>query len=308
MTRPPHRSSQQALAVAGCCLIRDARDIVPFLCGHYLRIGVAKLLFMDDGSKDGTFEWLQRLGRKTGRIEVRRTGHSSFRQPETVSAAANALRAEGYRLILPFDSDEFWHLDRAQLALLVSDPRDRVVRGVWTNFVQDRRLHAPRPAALFTIRHRAQPLNGEAMELVTGRSEPFVRVQTEKVGVMSRVDVRFVPGQHALHTGPAVADPGRFEIFHVPLRNRSEIVKRGTNYEPRIALARQGPSQSWQSRFHSEVVRNGWTDKVWAANSVDRQGNLDVYGTPVPAIRDDRLRHTLLRASTHLLRYGVVAL
>jgi hypothetical protein len=300
--------SHPALAVAGCCLIRDARDIVPFLCGHYLRIGVAKLLFMDDGSKDGTFEWLQRLGRKTGRIEVRRTGHSSFRQPQSISAAANDLRAEGYRLILPFDSDEFWHLDRATLTALVADPRDRVIRAAWTNFVQHRRRHRPGLAALFTIRHRAHPLNGEGMELVTGRREPFVRVGAEKVGVMSAVDVRFEAGQHALHTGPTLAEPERFEIFHVPLRNRSEIIKRGTNYEPRIAVARQSPAQSWQSRFHSDVVRNGWTDDVWAANSVDRHGNLDVYGRPIPAIRDDRLRHTLLRASVYLLRHGMVAL
>ena len=296
------------LPVAGCCLIRDACDIAPFLCGHYLRIGVSKLLFLDDGSSDGTFERLQRLGRKTGRVEVRRTGHHSFQQADTVSAAANELRARGYRLILPFDSDEFWHLDRARLASLVNDPRDRVVRGVWTNFVQHRRVLGPGPASLFGIRHRAHPLSGDGLEPVTRRREPFVRVQAHKVGVMSAAEVRFEAGQHGLHSGPTLVDPGDLEVFHVPLRNRSEIVKRGTNYEPRMALARTTPNHSWQSLFHAEVVRNDWTDTVWAANSADSDGNLDVYGQPQRAIRDDRLRHVLARASAYMLRYGVVVL
>jgi hypothetical protein len=295
------------LSVAGCCLIRDACDIVPFLCGHYLGIGVSKLLFLDDGSTDGTFERLQQLSRRTGRVEVRRTGNRSFQQPQVVSAAANTLRAEGYRLILPFDSDEFWHLDRARLMSLLDDPRDRVGRGAWINFVQRRRVLGPRSGALFGVRHRVHPLQGDGLEPVTGRREPFVRVQAHKVGVMSARDIHFEAGQHAMRAGPTLVDPMDIELFHVPLRSRSEIVKRGTNYEPRIALARKAPGDSWQSIFHAEVVRNDWTDSVWAANSVDQHGNLDVYGRPMASVRDDRLRHAMLGAAAYLLRFGVVA-
>jgi len=38
--------------VAGICLVRNAVDLVPFLCGHYLRCRFAHLHFVDDGSHD----------------------------------------------------------------------------------------------------------------------------------------------------------------------------------------------------------------------------------------------------------------
>lgn len=45
-------------SVAGACVVRDARDIIPSICGHYLRVGPALIAFIDVGSTDGTFEFL----------------------------------------------------------------------------------------------------------------------------------------------------------------------------------------------------------------------------------------------------------
>ena len=62
-------------------MLRDARDIVGLLCGHYLRIGFARLSFVDDGSTDGTFEFLSALSRREPRVSVTRVVSPTFDQP-----------------------------------------------------------------------------------------------------------------------------------------------------------------------------------------------------------------------------------
>ena len=68
-------------------MVRDSLDIIPFLCGHYLRLGFERLVFIDDCSSDGTFEFLDNLSRKTSRIEVRRVFHSRLEQKAEVNSA-----------------------------------------------------------------------------------------------------------------------------------------------------------------------------------------------------------------------------
>jgi hypothetical protein len=90
------------------------------------------------------------------------------------------------------------------------------------------------------------------------------------------------------------------------LRSRDEIVKRGLDYEPRRAPLRLDPEGSWQSAFHAKAVPDGKVDAVWAANSHDANGRLDIYGIKTALMPDDRLRSLLLRAAWHLFsRFGL---
>jgi hypothetical protein len=90
------------------------------------------------------------------------------------------------------------------------------------------------------------------------------------------------------------------EIFHRPLPSRQEIIKRALN-EPRRAPKRANPGMCWQSIFHGDVVVADNVDAVWAANSYDSNGRLDVYGTPMRLISDTRLRRLRIRAIWHLV-------
>ena len=104
------RSWGQASAkIAGICFLRDAVDLVPFLCGHYLRVGFDHLHFVDDGSTDGTHELLSQFAARTDRVSVRKVIKDSDQQSELMSAAANTMILDGYQVVVPFDADEFWH-------------------------------------------------------------------------------------------------------------------------------------------------------------------------------------------------------
>ncbi|MFT0861292.1 glycosyltransferase family 2 protein [Ancylobacter sp. G4_0304] len=131
---------------AGVCVMRDASDIALILCGHYLRMGLERLHIIDDGSTDGTFEKLEQLAhRSRGRVRVERHVLNEYRQPELISAAANTLIGEGFRLILPFDSDEFWALSPTDVATMVDQREPRIIGARWSNFVQRRNRRHPTP-------------------------------------------------------------------------------------------------------------------------------------------------------------------
>lgn len=293
--------------VAGICFIRDARDIVPFLCGHYLRAGFDHLHFVDDGSSDGTFEFLSRLAGKTGRVSVEAVTNDTDRQPDAMTDAANRMIGNGYRIIVPFDSDEFWHVDAEQLERLCADAEEFVFFGRWQNFVQRRDRIAPSPFGLFHMLYRVPRMDDADRETVTSFRRPFAGYTERKVAFKTRSEVRLARGQHNLIKGPMVADETEFEIFHLPLRYRSEIVKRALNYEPR--LRRSSPEEGWQSAFHAKMVHDKRTDELWAANSVGPNGTLDVGGTPTALEPDDRLRALIGRALIYVMaRWPMVCL
>src|SRR5205085_12384235 len=102
------------IGVAGACIIRDAVDLVPYLCGHYLRGGFAHIAFVDDGSRDGTFELLKKIAHRTGRVSVRQVRSDVYDQSALMTEAANGLIQQGYSIIIPFDADEFWNADASE--------------------------------------------------------------------------------------------------------------------------------------------------------------------------------------------------
>ena len=252
--------------VAGLCVVRDARDIIPFICGHYLRMGFGHLSFVDDGSSDGTFEFLSAMSRLTRRISVRRVIRENFDQPELINETVDLLIQAGYRTIVPFDADEFWDVRALELEHRYVADSEIAFFGRWVNFVQQSDATFPRPFGLFRIRYHAPARNEANSASVMSLREPFVCHSDCKIAFKAPRQLEFDRGQHSL-SDELPMDSHVFEIFHLPLRYRSEIEKRGINYEPRRANTRQDPLFSWQSAFHRQVVITGRVDEVWAANA-----------------------------------------
>jgi mannose-6-phosphate isomerase-like protein (cupin superfamily) len=283
--------------IAGVCVLRNAVDLVPYLCGHYLALGFGHLRFVDDGSSDGSSELLTELTRQSDRISVTRVEEDSFHQPELVTQSANELINAGYSVIIPFDADEFWSLNLDDIEeISILDP-ETTFCGRWSNFVQDRKA-ADNSASLLEIKYRAPSFSDANEAAITNFRLPFVCYWEKKIAIKTRFAVAFYRGQHRLKHPLATTLDKEFEIFHIPLRTRSEIDKRGRDYEPRRAALRKSALDSWQSAFHREVILTGRLDEVWAANSASTDGHLDVYGKRLRLIPDDRCQLLLERAAS----------
>jgi hypothetical protein len=291
-----------ASSIAGVCMIRDAIDIAPLLCGHYLRIGFGHIAFIDDASTDGTYEYLTEFSRRDSRVSVRRTFTDGFTQAVGVSSRSNELIAEGYEIVIPFDSDEFWDIKAADLEANYENVPEIVFYGTWRNFVQNRGAAYPRPLGLLGIKFSARPRGDADRARVTAFTRPVVCIAgVVKCGIKTRQPMRFYTGQHEVSVPDKRRDETRFDILHVPLRYKSELTKRGLNYEPRRALVRDTPTKGWHGPFHREVILSNRADEVWAANSASKDGYLDCYGKRIQLVPDRRLQKVLLLSLLYLL-------
>jgi hypothetical protein len=280
--------------------------MIPYLCGHYLRIGFDFLSFIDYGSSDGTYERLVRIARKSGRVRVMRVMHDVLKHKECLNAEISFLSNVGFGVVLPFDSDEFWYLSKSELTAIAKNRTERVIRASWTNFIQNRFVRDTNSFVALLPTRRLEPAESVANKDVTAFAAPFVGYRESKVGFVSSRPVSLGLGQHNVE-GDLVEDCRQYEMFHLPLRARSELIKRGLNYEPRRTPRRQDANQSWQSAFHRRVVLEGRIDGVWAANSVNYRGQLDVYGKTTPTLPDSRFRYLMLAAGGYFLRTFLVA-
>ena len=288
-------------SVAGACVLRDCVDIVPFLCGHYLRMGFAHLAFVDDGSTDGTYELLQRIAKRTPRVSVKQVHIDRFEQPALMTEAVNSLVAAGHSIIVPFDFDEFWGADAARFVSILAPWTEAIIEGHWVNFVQRRSRLASTRLGLFNAAYRAPHLPEAGQETITTYASSFLCFSIQKLAIKTANPVKIERGQHSLTVGPQEVCGTKLEILHLPFRSRAEILKRGLNYEPRMATVRNHRNMSWQSAFFGETATNGKLDAVWAAHSCDSSGRINIYGKPLAAVEDCRLRRTLIGAGWHFL-------
>jgi hypothetical protein len=163
---------------------------------------------------------------------------------------------------------------------------------------------------MLDVAHRAELDAGATEEAVADFSASFLQYgPIPKAMVRSHAPVAFSRGQHDVHLvgepGQLPQEPAGVDVLHVPLRWKSELTKRAFNYEPRRARQRTHAGDSWQSLFHLRAVAEHRDEEVWAANSVDRTGHLDVYGRRVALVPDDRVHRAVLGAGEMLEELGL---
>jgi len=269
--------------VAGVCVLKDAIDIVPAICGHYLGLGFERLLFLDDGSTDGTFELLERLARRDRRVIVERARMDPLAQGALMTAACNRLVAEGYGPIFPFDSDEFWRLDMARVVRFADRHETCVFRGRFVQFVQARSVRRSTPLDLLKAVNRAPARYHTAREAVR-QLNTYVAFAKPKVAFKARGPVQVSDGQHEVTLAdveePPVAED--LEVFHLILRSAEQIeirAERAWNYY-------------WKKARSPKHLR-----LMWGANSANRLGFMDPpQREEIMLISDTRLRDAGLRA------------
>ncbi len=283
--------------ICGICMLRDTVDLVPFLVGHYLRIGFDRIHFVDDQSSDGTFELLCSVAKSNPRVTVERVVHDILKQAEVMSAAANQALAAGFNIVFPFDADEFWSIDVSQIRVAATRPGLFV--GRWVQFVQDRSERHRRGRGLFSVRYRAPVLADTDPATVESFDRSFVCLTVPKVGFVADSPVALSKGQHALTHGPCEILAQDLELFHVPIRSAREIKLRAERAE-RVLANTQGDDH-WQTRFFRAAMKAGRLDAVWAANSASADGFLDLPSQRIMLIRDSRFQMLMARAWRYML-------
>lgn len=291
---PPAAEGQPR--ICGVCIVRNALDLIPALCGHYLRIGFDRLSFLDDHSNDGTAEALEALMRADDRVVVHRSTDPVFRQRAMMNDLANAALQDGYEIVFPFDSDEFWNVDAARIRAMANGPG--VLAGTWVQFVQDREAGVSDRRNLTRVRYRAPLLGNTNAETVARQERSFLCLTEPKVGFRAQAPVDIQIGQHFLTGGPSAYLAEGLELFHLPFRSRDAIYQRGLEASRTLQVFK--PGENWQSGIFRDAVAERRLPALWAAHSASSDGFLDLPDRRVPLIEDDRLQRLMAQGIAYL--------
>ncbi len=295
------------MRVAGLCVFRNAADFIGLVILHHLLTLVDHVYCLDNGSSDGSFERVEWLRRRSGRIDL--VADAAIRQKrEYLTALARRAHGDGFDVMLAFDSDELWHGSRASLQQAFS-LGDTVVRCQVLNFIQRRSVETP---SLFSWRHatrRCATVAATAYPRVINGEISFLECDfPSKVAFLGHPSAELHEGQHGVDRDDhREARSDTMAILHLPIRAKSELVKRVYDYEPRRKLTRTGPDDGWQGLYWWNRAVEGHLDREWQALSYDERGELVVHDRRVPTFVDRRLAAYLYRVAL-TPRYGCAGL
>ncbi len=132
------------MTVVGISMVKDEIDILPCTIQHMLT-QVDELLVLDDGSTDGTYEYLESLNDEFGPVHIRTWVGKDVGYMQSLKMTELATRARielGATWVVPFDADELWtsqwgtvkevclnHEDT--YGIIRADLFDHMVTGIW---------------------------------------------------------------------------------------------------------------------------------------------------------------------------------
>jgi glycosyltransferase involved in cell wall biosynthesis len=273
--------------VFGALLVRDAADLLAVNVRHHLALGLERILVVDNGSTDGTWELLQDLARRLP-LELERDD-GPYLQAEIVDRMIRRAAAAGADWVLPIDVDEFFVCERGLHAVL-AETDAAALRCEVISFVQRREQLVLDPRALLTMDTRVEhPLDPREAEphLRAGRLALVEKGWQPSVILRPSEDVRVVKGNHDVTgaTGP-VRRTDAIVCLHAAVRARAALAER-VEHGRRTDAAGEPPELGWHNRVLPDDPEA--LDALWRANS-NRGGYLDVAGVRKPLVPDTRLR------------------
>lgn len=222
------RRRRQPGSVWGIAMVKDERDVIAGTIEHLLGQGVDRLLVADNGSGDGTLEWLrERAG--TAPLTVVRDREPAYYQAQKMTRLAHWAASRGADWIVPFDADERWLAPGDTLAaFLRRQPVDVVTAQIHNVF--------PVRETDGAVRMRRLDLTPHADVKVAFRAHPLVLL---------------LMGNHAVvRPGPVGAG---LAILHLPWRSPEQL--RGKVRAGARALRAAGHDEGVGTHWHALADR-----------------------------------------------------
>lgn len=238
-------------------LVRDEMDIVADMLHWHLDQGVDHVVAMDNGSTDGTAEFLEDLAASGALTLIHQPSDAYLQDVWTMQMARIARKRHAADWVIPTDADEFWMPPEGQdlpAALAAFGREIDMVRCPRRNLMAAREelettpwhealiWRAARPAAL-TAARRMDPAPLDP-PLVYHALPSKVIVNPARLGAIDR-------GAHnARFDGPPRESTGSaITIHHAPFRDREEFLVSTARIADAVSRdPRAGPGTSWKSR------------------------------------------------------------
>lgn len=253
--------------VWGVSMVKNEVDIIEAVVRHMVAQDIDRLLIVDNGSTDGTYELLSTLSEELP-ITVGRDNEVGYYQSHKMTALASRARRAGAEWVVPFDADEFWFAPGKTVgAYLRASEATRVEAAIHNAFPTARN---PRLSGLGgELRLDLPP---HLMRKVATRTSPLLWIGM---------------GNHtALRHGVGLSD--RLRILHVPWRSQAQLVRKVRQGAAAYAAATlQGLGGHWtgQGALSDQALESVW-DRL-----LQGEGNPDLGWRPIGPFLIHRFEH-----------------
>lgn len=254
-------------SVWGISMVKNEADIIDSLVRHMLDQDIDRILVVDNGSTDGTYEMLRELSKELP-IFVGRDREPGYYQAHKMTALASRARRAGAEWVVPFDADEFWFAPGTTVgAYLRSSGVTRVQAAIHNAFPT---AENPRLSGLEgELRLDVPP---HLMRKVASRTSPFLWIGM---------------GNHtAMRSGSGLED--RLRILHLPWRSQEQLtrkVRQGAAAYAASSLKGVGGHWITQGALSDDGLQEVW-DRL-----LKGEGEADLGWRPIGPFLVDRFDH-----------------
>lgn len=200
------------MAIWAVTMVRDELDILPYTLTHLANEGIAGMIVADNGSTDGTREWLHDLD-LTCDLVIEHDDEVGYYQSRKMTRLAHQAFDRGADWVIPFDADELWHLP-------INRPLPYAFEREGCN-------------AMFAQLYNYFPTSSDG-----DHPNPFVRIQHRdvepaplpKVAVAKNPTVTIAQGNHnASGAEPFLISPSSITVAHFPWRSPEQFARKIAN-------------------------------------------------------------------------------
>jgi len=256
------------MKVAGITQVRNEIEVIDFTIWHHLKQGLDYIIIEDNGSTDGTLEYLTQLAEKDSRVLVfSNTG--PFRQELAFSFLAQHAHSLGCDWVVPFDGDEMWFSPNGLKNDLENCLSDAIRIDYIQNFVQDFN-HDPNNEKIYSTARWRIPDN--FVHAAQWEIEQKIKSSVEilwgsKIIVRTSPNLQIACGAHSYtNQGQTVISNPDFKIYQVPFRSLDHMIRKSEN-GMRVKEAGYPYGLGWEAQIWAERYLVGTVFEEWKTNS-----------------------------------------